>query len=77
MAINVRIIDSLSEAHLMAVSQGKKDIAKLLLKAIEIEQDKYGAAAKSKNRRSPSTNMLAVAKQRQAAVIRQFDNSQK
>lgn len=67
MAAHFRMIDNLSEAHLMAVTQGKHDIAKLLLRAIEIEQDKYTQLTADEKRRL-SMNMLAVAKERQATI---------
>lgn len=67
MATHIRMIDSLSEAHFMAVTQGKRDIAKLLLHAIELEQDKYTQLGKEEKRHQ-SINLLAVAKEREAMV---------
>lgn len=40
--MHYRMIDALAEAHLMACTQKKGDIAQILLQAIEVEMEKYG-----------------------------------
>ena len=75
MATHIRMIDSLSEAHFMAVSQGKRDIATLLLRAIELEQDKYTHQGKEEKRHQ-SINLLAVAKEREATVDQRLQSKE-
>ncbi|RED51275.1 hypothetical protein [Aestuariispira insulae] len=57
-----RMIDALAEAHLMACSQKKEDIASLLLSAIEIEWEKYG---RRQNEKREGIDMLELAQTRQ------------
>lgn len=64
MSMHFRMIDALAEAHLMACTQKKSDVAELLLKAIELESDKYGAQHPERR----SGNMLDIARERQAGV---------
>jgi len=60
--IYYRMIDALAEAHLMACTQKKEDIATLLLPAIEIAWEKYG---KQQEERREGIDMLELAQIRQ------------
>ena len=57
-----RMIDALTEAHLMACTQKKADIASLLLSAIEIEWGKYGDQQEEKRE---GVDLLELAQTRQ------------
>lgn len=60
--MHYRMIDALAEAHLMACTQKKGDIAQILLQAIEVEMEKYGSQRKE---RRANVDMLEIAKARQ------------
>ena len=60
-----RMIDALAEAHLMACTQKKEDIAELLLSAIEIEWEKYG---KRQQEKREGIDMLELAQTRQQKI---------
>lgn len=60
--MHYRMIDALAEAHLMACTQKKGDIAQILLQAIEVEMEKYGRQRKE---RRANVDMLEIAKARQ------------
>lgn len=60
--IYYRMIDALAEAHLMACTQKKGDIASLLLTALEIEWDKYG---RQQSEKREGVDLLELAQIRQ------------
>ncbi|WP_259781925.1 hypothetical protein [Aestuariispira ectoiniformans] len=60
--MHYRMIDALAEAHLMACTQKKGDIAQILLQAIEVEMEKYG---RQRRERRANVDMLEIAKARQ------------
>ena len=66
MPLYYRMNDALSEAHLMAVTQKKADIAALLLQALELEAATYGKPVKEDKR--GGVNLLEVAHERQAML---------
>ena len=65
MPIHYRMNDALSEAHLMACTQKKADIAALLLKAMELEAATYGKVTDDKR---GGVSLLEVAQERQAGL---------
>lgn len=66
MPIHYRMNDALSEAHLMAVTQKKADIAALLLQALELEAATYGKPMTEDKR--GGVNLVEVAHERQAML---------
>ncbi len=61
MPMHFRMSDALCEAHLMACTQKKDDIAEILLQALEVESEVYGG---NKKQRHSELSLLGLAQTR-------------
>ncbi len=61
MPMHFRMADTLCEAHLMACTQKEADIAEILLQALEVESEIYGA---SNEKRQGGNSLLTTAQSR-------------